>query len=78
MKYHSINIDVDIDINEVLTEATTEELQAELLRRNETSPNASDSNALYEDLYYALRDGDLEEATDAAKPIIEDKIGRIL
>ncbi len=76
--YTTFDVSVDIDTEEILTEIPANELEQELKRRADTDRTVDDSKILYEALYYALRDGNLEQAIAAANPLLDDTIGRIV
>ena len=75
----SIEVDVltevDIDVADIIGGISTEDLETEL-RTREVSNKSVDSE--YDNLYYALRDGDLEAAIKIANPILYTKIGRMI
>jgi hypothetical protein len=73
------SIDVDFDAVDYIDEISTKELEEELARRyagKMGSTNISTDDVLFENLYYALRDGDVEAIIKAANPLLEGNLGK--
>jgi len=67
-------IEVDIDINDVLIEATTAELESELADRGVVQGR----DEILENVYYALRDKDLDNVIKQINPLLDRVIGKVV
>lgn len=69
-------IDVNIDEDEVVSEISTKVLQDELASRNCLDDYCDFDKGVLEQVYYALRDNDLEKVGILMNPVLLDAIGR--
>ena len=65
-------VEVEVDELELLSEINDTALLAEVEERQLSKT----AEIIYEKIYYALRDGDIEKAIEATNPLLELKIGR--
>jgi len=76
---NTINVDIDIDIDEIIDEISTETLIDELKCRDvDLSEFNSINKIIFENLYYALRDKDLDKAIEIINPLLDKTIGRMV
>lgn len=72
--------EVDIEVNEVLDQVSTKDRIEELRDRNDASQELNEWTEehyqLPENLYYALRDGNKENAIKIVNPLLDEKLGR--
>lgn len=67
-------IQVEIDSSEVIDSLTDSEIFDEYIARKLNQ----DINAEFENLYYALRDRDIDRAIEIMNPILDESIGRMI
>ena len=70
-----ITTEVDVNLSDVIDALPTQDLETELRSRDINDP---DRDVAYDELYYALRDGDIDKAIEIANPILYARIGRMV
>lgn len=69
-------IEVEVDEEEMVSEISTKVLQDELAGRNCLDDYCDFDKEVLEQVYYALRDNDLEKVGILMNPVLLDAIGR--
>ena len=78
----TVEAEVDVDVSDYVDELTDDELIDELesrgyeLKTDDNDNITTSEFALYTNLYYALRDGTLEDAIKIINPTLDQIIGR--
>lgn len=75
-----IKAEVEIDVEEALSQIDTKDLILALRERNDGKDYLNEWTdehyKILENLYYALRDKGIDEAIKIANPLLDEKIGR--
>ncbi len=72
----TVETEVDIDVDSFVSEIASADLIEELQKRGVDNYSEQDQRQLFEELYYALRDGNIDIAIAVINPLLEDVTGR--
>ena len=72
------DVEVEIDVENVLDQVDTDDLERELQCRDDISIAMWEEEhyKILENLYYALRDKGIDEAIKVVNPLLDEKLGR--
>ena len=77
MRRITVETEVEIDLDDHMHEIKSSELISELKAREDMPYEFTGAHyVLLENLYYALRDKDIDAATRIVNPLLDEKIGR--